>query len=151
MLLSNGNCTSRGELPEGRHFAVWADPFPKPSYLFALVAGDLVAREDSFTTRSGKLVALKLWTKAADVPKSAWAMRSIKKAMEWDERRFGLEYDLGEFHVVAVSDFNMVRLNRARPRPCLLAHPGKRVNLRPFRHRRAPWRTRASTFLTRAW
>jgi aminopeptidase N len=107
VLLSNGNCTSRGELPEGRHFAVWADPFPKPSYLFALVAGDLTAREDTFTTHSGKAVSLKLWTRAGDTPKSAWAMRSIKKAMEWDERRFGLEYDLSEFHVVAVSDFNM--------------------------------------------
>ncbi len=107
VLLSNGNRTATGELPEGRHFAVWADPFPKPAYLVALVAGDLVAREAGFVTASGKPVALKLWTKAGDVHKSEWAMESIKKAMAWDEARFGLEYDLGEFHVVAVSDFNM--------------------------------------------
>ena len=107
VLLSNGNETGRGDLPDGRHWSTWVDPFPKPSYLFAIVAGDLVAREDSFTTRGGKAVALKLWTKGVDVPKSAWAMESIKKAMKWDEDRFGLEYDLGVFNVVAVSDFNM--------------------------------------------
>ena len=108
VLLSNGNCTARGEAAGGRHFAVWVDPFPKPSYLFALVAGDLVSREESFvTTPSGKAVALKLWTKAHDWSKGAWAMESLKKAMAWDERRFGLEYDLGEFNIVAVSDFNM--------------------------------------------
>jgi aminopeptidase N len=107
VLLSNGDETGRGDLADGRHWSTWVDPFPKPSYLFALVAGDLVAREDAFTTRAGKPVALKLWTKAVDVPKSAWAMESIKKAMKWDEDRFGLEYDLGVFNVVAVSDFNM--------------------------------------------
>jgi len=107
VLLSNGDETGRGDAPGGRHWATWVDPFPKPSYLFALVAGDLVAREGAFATRGGKPVALKLWTKAADVPKSGWAMESIKKAMKWDEERFGLEYDLGVFNVVAVSDFNM--------------------------------------------
>jgi aminopeptidase N len=110
VLLSNGDCTERGLVAGGggRHYAVWVDPFPKPSYLFALVAGDLVSREDSYTTvPSGKPVALKLWTKAHDWSKGAWAMESIKKAMAWDERRFGLEYDLSEFNVVAVSDFNM--------------------------------------------
>ena len=108
VLLSNGDCTERGEAPGGRHFAVWVDPFPKPAYLFALVAGDLVSREETFTTSpSGRVVALKLWTKAHDWSKGAWAMESIKRAMAWDERRFGLEYDLGEFNVVAVSDFNM--------------------------------------------
>jgi aminopeptidase N len=108
ILLSNGNESDRGVLPGGeRHFSTWVDPFPKPSYLFALVAGDLVAREDSFMTRSGRKVSLKLWTKAPDVCKSGWAMASISRAMKWDEDRFGLEYDLDVFNVVAVSDFNM--------------------------------------------
>ena len=107
VLLSNGDCTASGDLPGGRHFATWVDPHKKPAYLFALVAGDLVARADAFTTASGKAVDLKLWTKAHDVPKSGWAMASIKRAMAWDETRFGLEYDLGVFNVVAVSDFNM--------------------------------------------
>lgn len=92
ILLSNGNKTSSGVLPGERHFTVWADPFPKPSYLFALVAGELVARETTFTTRSGKAVDVKLWTRAVDVPKGAWALESITRAMTWDEERFGLEY-----------------------------------------------------------
>jgi aminopeptidase N len=108
VLLSNGNCVERGEAEGGRHYAVWVDPFPKPSYLFALVAGDLVSREESYTTRpGGKRVALKLWTRAHDWSKGAWAMESIVRAMAWDEDRFGLQYDLDEFNVVAVSDFNM--------------------------------------------
>ena len=93
ILLSNGDCTEKGDLPEGRHFAVWHDPHPKPSYLFAVVAGDLVAREATFTTRSGRAVACRVWTSAAELPKSAWALESLLRAMKWDEERFGLEYE----------------------------------------------------------
>ena len=107
VLLGNGNLVSEGELPGGRHFAEWEDPFPKPAYLFALVAGDLACVEDTFTTRSGKDVALKFFVRAGDEPKCAHAMESLKRCMRWDEETFGLEYDLGVFNVVAVSDFNM--------------------------------------------
>jgi len=105
VLLSNGNCVERGELPGGRHFTVWEDPFPKPCYLFALVAGDLVALEDSFTTASGRHVALRIFTAAKDAAKTAHAMASLKKAFAWDEVRYGLEYDLDLFNLVAVDDF----------------------------------------------
>jgi len=107
ILLSNGNLVAEGELPGGRHFAEWEDPFPKPSYLFALVAGDLACVEDTFTTASGKDVALRIYVRAGDEPKCAHAMESLKKCMVWDEETFGLEYDLDLFNVVAVSDFNM--------------------------------------------
>ena len=90
-----------------RHWAKWVDPHPKPSYLFALVAGDLVAVEDRFTTRSGKEVALAIWVRRGDEDKCGHAMASLKKAMRWDEEVFGLEYDLDVFNIVAVSDFNM--------------------------------------------
>ena len=106
MLLSNGNLVEQGLLPEGRHFAVWHDPFPKPSYLFALVAGDLARLEDRFTTRSGRDVILEIYAEAKDIDKCDHAMASLKRAMQWDEDRFGLEYDLDRFMIVAVSDFN---------------------------------------------
>ena len=106
MLLSNGNLVEQGELAGGRHFAVWHDPFPKPSYLFALVAGDLARLEDRFTTRSGRDVLLEIYAEAKDIDKCDHAMASLKRAMKWDEERFGLEYDLDRFMIVAVSDFN---------------------------------------------
>ena len=107
ILLSNGNPGERGDLPDGRHFATWVDPHPKPSYLFALVAGDLIAIEDSFTTRSGREVALAIWVRRGDEDKCAHAMASLKASMKWDEDTYGLEYDLDVFNIVAVSDFNM--------------------------------------------
>ncbi len=107
ILLSNGNLVESSELPNGRHIAVWEDPFPKPAYLFALVAGDLAVNEDSFTTRSGRKVQLRIFVEHGKAPRSAYAMDSLKRAMKWDEDRFGLEYDLDLFNIVAVSDFNM--------------------------------------------
>ncbi|HAE02469.1 MAG TPA: aminopeptidase N, partial [Rhodospirillaceae bacterium] len=107
VLLSNGNLTSAGDLPDGRHQAVWDDPFPKPSYLFALVAGKLDAYEDTFTTRSNRAVDLKIWVEPGNAPRCAYAMDALKRSMAWDESRFGLEYDLDIFNIVAVSDFNM--------------------------------------------
>src|SRR5271168_3149890 len=107
VLLANGNPVERGDIDARRHWAKWVDPHPKPSYLFALVAGDLVAVEDRFTTRSGKDVALAIWVRRGDEDKCAHAMASLKKAMRWDEEVFGLEYDLDVFNIVAVSDFNM--------------------------------------------
>ena len=107
VLLANGNPVERGDIDARRHWAKWVDPHPKPSYLFALVAGDLVAVKDHFTTRSGKDVALAIWVRRGDEDKCGHAMASLKKAMRWDEEVFGLEYDLDVFNVVAVSDFNM--------------------------------------------
>ena len=107
VLLSNGNPVEHGEIGDGRHWAKWVDPHPKPSYLFALVAGDLIAVPDRFTTRSGKKVALAIWVRRGDEDKCGHAMASLKKAMRWDEEVFGLEYDLDVFNIVAVSDFNM--------------------------------------------
>jgi aminopeptidase N len=107
VLLANGNPVERGDVDARRHWAKWVDPHPKPSYLFALVAGDLVALEDRFTTHSGKDVALAIWVRRGDEDKCAHAMASLKKAMRWDEEVFGLEYDLDVFNIVAVSDFNM--------------------------------------------
>src|SRR6185503_1149028 len=106
VLLSNGNREAGGELPDGRHWAEWHDPFPKPSYLFALVAGDLAANKDSFVTRSGRAVALGIWVREPDLPRTGHAMASLKAAMKWDEEVYGREYDLGIFNIVAVSDFN---------------------------------------------
>ena len=107
VLLSNGNPTGGGDLPDGRHFAEWHDPFPKPSYLFALVAGKLGCVEDSFTTASGRTVALRLYVEPGKEDRCGHAMDSLKKAMRWDEEVFGLEYDLDIYMIVAVSDFNM--------------------------------------------
>ena len=106
-LLSNGNRMAEGELENGRHWVQWQDPFPKPCYLFALVAGDLAVTRDTFTTQSGKEVALVFYTSEADKAKVPFAVQSLKNAMQWDETRFGLEYDLDIYMVVAVGDFNM--------------------------------------------
>lgn len=107
VLLSNGNKIRSGDLPDGRHFAVWHDPFAKPTYLFALVAGDLALTSDTFITQSGRSVALEFYTRAEDANKVAFAIESLKNSMKWDEERFGLEYDLDIYMVVAVGDFNM--------------------------------------------
>jgi len=107
VLLSNGNRIAHGDGDEGRHWAEWEDPFPKPCYLFALVAGDLKANRDSFTTMSGRKVDLFIWVREADLPKTSHAMESLKLSMAWDEKAYGREYDLDQFNIVAVSDFNM--------------------------------------------
>jgi len=107
VLLSNGNLVAQGALPDGRHFATWHDPFPKPSYLFALVAGDLAALEDSFVTRSGRTVALRIYSTPANLPRCHHAMECIKRAFRWDEERFGREYDLDTFMIFCADDFNM--------------------------------------------
>ncbi len=106
ILLSNGNCIERGE-DGSDHWALWEDPWPKPSYLFALVAGDLVVNRDSFTTMSGREVELGIWVRDGDVDRTGHAMQALKDSMAWDERVYGREYDLDLFNIVAVSDFNM--------------------------------------------
>jgi aminopeptidase N len=107
ILLSNGNCTARGDGAEGRHWARWQDPWPKPSYLFALVAGDLVANSAAFTTTSGRRVECNVWVRPGDEGRTQHALDSLLAAMKWDEEAFGREYDLDLFNIVAVSDFNM--------------------------------------------
>jgi aminopeptidase N len=107
VLLSNGNLIETGELDNDRHFAVWQDPFKKPCYLFALVAGDLAHIEDSFTTMGGRDVALRIYVEPKDVKKCDHAMLSLKNSMRWDEEVYGREYDLDIFNIVAVDDFNM--------------------------------------------
>lgn len=107
LLLSNGNPVESGELAAGRHYTVWHDPFPKPSYLFALVAGDLAALHDTFTTASGRRVELGIYVEHGKQERAAYAMDALKRSMRWDEEVFGLEYDLDIFNIVAVSDFNM--------------------------------------------
>ena len=106
VLLANGNCIAKGEAEGGMHWAEWEDPFPKPSYLFAMVAGDLQANRDHFTTTSGRTIDLAIWVRAADLPRTAHAMTSLKQAMAWDEQQYGREYDLDQFNIVAVDDFN---------------------------------------------
>ena len=107
VLLSNGNPIASGDGADGTHWAKWVDPHPKPAYLFALVAGDLVAVRDRFTTRSGRAVELAIWVRRGDEDKCEHAMRSLQASMRWDEEVFGLEYDLDVFNIAAVSDFNM--------------------------------------------
>jgi len=107
VLLSNGNLVEQNETEDGQHVAVWEDPFPKPSYLFALVAGDLAQVSDTFTTYSGRNVNLRIFVEHGNEDRVDWAMESLKAAMKWDEERFGLEYDLDLYNIVAVSDFNM--------------------------------------------
>ena len=107
VLLSNGNLDARGDLLDGRHFARWVDPFPKPSYLFALVAGQLACLEDQYTTSSGRHVTLQVFAEPEDIDKCGHALESLKNAMRWDEERFGREYDLDLYMIVAVSHFNM--------------------------------------------
>ncbi|MDQ0463545.1 aminopeptidase N [Caulobacter ginsengisoli] len=105
-LLSNGNLLNSGELPDGRHYAEWEDPFPKPCYLFALVAGELDELADSFTTLSGRKVELRIYVDPGMAPRAAYAMDALKRSMKWDEQAFGREYDLDLFMIVAVRDFN---------------------------------------------
>jgi aminopeptidase N len=106
ILLANGDPVDIGDLAAGRHYALWRDPFPKPCYLFAMVAGDLVANRQVFTTRSGRDIDLGIWVRAGDLPKTDHAMAALKASMAWDERVYGREYDLAIFNIVAVSDFN---------------------------------------------
>src|SRR6516225_5498170 len=108
VLLANGNLVASGDVPgTTRHFAVWHDPFPKPSYLFALVGGKLACVEDRFHTMSGREVTLRIYVEPGKEPRCAYAMDALKRSMRWDEERFGREYDLDIFMIVAVSDFNM--------------------------------------------
>ncbi|PJG48077.1 aminopeptidase N [Sphingobium sp. LB126] len=106
VLLANGDPVEQGDLPNGRHWARWNDPFPKPCYLFALVAGDLACNADRFETMSGREVRLGIWVKETDLPRTAHAMQALKNSMAWDERVYGREYDLNVFNIVAVADFN---------------------------------------------
>ncbi len=107
VLLSNGNLADSGELADGRHWATWHDPFPKPCYLFALVAGHLKHIEDHFITRSGRKITLRIYVEPENIDQCNHAMYSLQQAMAWDEERFGLEYDLDLYQIVAVGDFNM--------------------------------------------
>lgn len=106
-LLSNGNRIAQGELDDGRHWVEWEDPFFKPSYLFALVAGDFDLLQDKFITMSGREVALEIYVDKGNLDRATWAMESLKRSMKWDEERFGLEYDLDIYMIVAVDFFNM--------------------------------------------
>ncbi|MFN3586549.1 MAG: aminopeptidase N, partial [Moraxellaceae bacterium] len=126
-LLSNGNPVASGKRPGGRHFVTWEDPFPKPAYLFAAVAGKLSCSEDSFVTASGRAVALRIYVEPRDADKVGHAMDSLKRAMRWDELRYGREYDLDIFMIVAVSHFNMGAMENKGLNifntSCVLAHP----------------------------
>jgi len=106
ILLANGDPVDNGDLRGGRHYALWRDPFPKPCYLFAMVAGDLVANKSVFTTRSGRDIDLGIWVRADDIGKTGHAMDALKASMAWDEKVYGREYDLAIFNIVAVADFN---------------------------------------------
>ena len=106
VLLANGDPTASGDLEDGRHWAEWRDPFPKPCYLFALVAGDLAVNRGTFVTRSGRTVELGIWVRASDIERTHHALDALKTAMAWDERVYGREYDLDVFNIVAVDDFN---------------------------------------------
>lgn len=106
VLLANGDPVGTGDLDGGRHYADWHDPFPKPCYLFALVAGDLVANRATFVTRSGRQVALAIWVRAPDLAKTDHALAALESSMRWDENTYGREYDLDAFNIVAVDDFN---------------------------------------------
>ncbi|HEX6592239.1 MAG TPA: aminopeptidase N [Moraxellaceae bacterium] len=127
VLLANGNPVSARELEEGRHEAVWHDPFPKPAYLFAVVAGNLAVQRDSFTTTSGRPVELRIYVEPRDLNKVDHAMESLKRSMRWDEEVFGREYDLDIFMIVAVSHFNMGAMENKGLNifntSCVLAHP----------------------------
>ena len=107
VLLSNGNLIEQGDLPRGRHYAKWEDPFKKPSYLFALVAGKLVCQEEKFKLNSGRKVLLQVWVEPGNLDKTQHAMDSLKHSIRWDQERYGLELDLDRFMIVAVGDFNM--------------------------------------------
>ena len=127
VLLSNGNEIARGETADGRHWVRWEDPFPKPSYLFALVAGDLASLDDTFVTRSGRPVTLRIFVERKDLDKCAFGMEALKQSMRWDEEVYGREYDLDIFMIVAVDDFNMGAMENKGLNvfntSCVLAHP----------------------------
>ena len=107
VLLGNGNKIEEGESDNGRHFATWSDPYPKPSYLFCIVAGNLGSVSSSYTTQpSGRKVHLEVFSEPENVSKLDHALESLKKSMKWDEDTFGLEYDLDIYNIVAVSDFS---------------------------------------------
>lgn len=107
VLLSNGNLIEQGQQLDGRNFAIWEDPFRKPSYLFALVAGNFVAQEEKIKLTDGREALLQIWTEPSNVGKTDWAMQSLIRAIRWDEKRFGLDLDLDRFMIVATDDFNM--------------------------------------------
>src|SRR5690554_5893777 len=127
VLLSNGNPVASGEADGGRHWVTWEDPWPKPSYLFALVAGDLALLEDHYTTASGREVALRIYAERKDLDKLDHAMSSLKNAMRWDEEVYGREYDLDIYMIVAVDFFNMGAMENKGLNifntSCVLAHP----------------------------
>ncbi|MGS2718708.1 aminopeptidase N [Eionea flava] len=127
LLLSNGNLVNQGELENNRHWAQWYDPFKKPAYLFALVAGDLAMVEDQFTTQSGRDITLRIYVEEKDLDKCDHAMQSLKRAMRWDEEVYGREYDLELFMIVAVDDFNMGAMENKGLNifntSCVLANP----------------------------
>lgn len=133
VLLSNGNLTDSGMLADGRHFATWHDPFRKPCYLFALVAGDLKAVEDRFTTCSGRVITLQIFVEEKDLDKCAFAMGALQRAMRWDEEVYGREYDLDIFMIVAVDDFNMGAMENKGLNifnsSCVLANPAVTTDL----------------------
>jgi aminopeptidase N len=106
VLLSNGDLIKSGDMDQGRHYATWVDPFPKPSYLFAMVAGDLACREDYYTTKSGRKVLLQIFVEHENIDGCDHALRSLQKSMKWDEDKFGLEYDLDTYMIVATNSFN---------------------------------------------
>jgi len=106
VLLANGDPVASGDLADGRHWAEWHDPYPKPCYLFAMVAGDLVANRATFTTMEGRAVQLGIWVRASDLPKTDHALTALQTAMKWDEDVYGRAYDLDVFNIVAVDDFN---------------------------------------------
>jgi len=127
VLLSNGNPAGTQDLSNGRHLAKWIDPFPKPCYLFALVAGDLAVIEDTFTTKSGRVIALKIFVDRGNENRTEHAMESLKKAMKWDEDTFGLECDLDQYMIVAVDAFNSGAMENKGLNifntQCILANP----------------------------
>jgi len=148
VLLSNGNLIAEADLPGARHFATWNDPFPKPSYLFALVAGDLGVLRDEFVTMSGRKVALAIYVEHGNEEKVRYAMDSLKRAMRWDEEKYGCEYDLDIFMIVAVSAFNFGAMENKGLNifndKLLLASPTRRP-MTTMPASRASWRMSIST------
>ena len=142
ILLSNGNLLEEGDGEDGRHYAVWSDPFPKPSYLFATVAGNLGSIKDTFTTMSGRQVDLQLFSEKNNVDKLHYAMDSLKRSMKWDEDRFGLEYDLDLYNIVAVESFNMVRYGVFNSIVGLHMRLYPHKSIISFHNNRVPWRTK---------
>ena len=161
VLLSNGNKIDEGSCEEdaARHFALWEDPFPKPCYLFALVAGDLALTEGSFRTASGRDVALRFYCEARDASKVGFAIESLKKAMKWDEEVFGLEYDLGKrFHAPPPSTPTLTSTRRRKSKDSLFPSPfsdstkqTSSTSSPSLTLSWARWRTSRSTSSTRAW